>query len=60
MKNKVTNWLAGIMIVLTSANAYFETMSPDSDINWITLISGVVVSVVSWYTGKDKDGKKAA
>lgn len=55
-KNTITNILAIIMAVGGAANSYFESLS--GDINWLTLGSAIVMAVISYLTGKNKDGKK--
>jgi len=57
-KNTITNIIAIVIAVATSANTYFESISTTAEINWITLGTGILTAVIAWYTGRDKDGKK--
>jgi hypothetical protein len=56
MKDKITNVVALLLVVLGAVDAYFKT-SQGQDINYINLGFAVLSAVVAYFTGKDDNGK---
>ena len=55
LKDKLTDWLAVIMIIGGAINAYLQANS--GAINWYQLGMAVVIAVLAYFTGKKPDGK---
>ena len=63
-KNVFTNVLAGLVVVLTTVQQYLSVATnPDTGsiiwdtLDWRAIVFNVMLAVVLWMTGKDKDGK---
>ena len=57
MKDKLTNYLALITLVMTAVQTYVDGLCDTCEINYFTLVGGVVVAVIAYLTGKGSDGK---
>jgi hypothetical protein len=55
IKDKLTNWLAVILVIGGAVNAYLQ-VNAGQPIDWMQLIMIAVGAVVSYFTGKAANG----
>jgi len=54
LKDKLTTWVAIILVVVEAVNAYLQSTA--DGINWYQLVMAVIVAVIAYLTGKKPNG----